>query len=347
MADSTVRGRFVWHELLAADTKAAGTFFKHVYGWGTQPFAGGNGYELFTQKKTVMAGLMTLPPEAANMGAPPHWESYIGTANVDDTVRDATRLGATVLKPAADLPNNGGRFAVLLDPQGATFGVYTPPPEAPAPLGQPALGEYSWHELATTDPHGALTFYKTLFGWADSGSQDMGGGFMYHMFGLQGIPLGGVYRKPAEMQGPSNWLPYTLVADVQKTVAKIKSAGGTIINGPMEVPGGDWVAVALDARGVPFAVHARKAAPAAAPARSPAKTTPARKTPAKKVAAKKAAAMKAAAKKAPARKTASAKRAVSKARPATKAKAVKKTAKKTSAKAARASKKTVRAGQKK
>ena len=36
MADATVRGRFVWHELMTTDTKSAAGFFTKVIGWKTQ-----------------------------------------------------------------------------------------------------------------------------------------------------------------------------------------------------------------------------------------------------------------------------------------------------------------------
>lgn len=254
MADARVRGRFVWHELVTTDAKAAETFFSKVFGWTAQPFAGGNGYLLFQQGKTTVAGLWQMADAKASF-----WQSYIGTLDVDGTVAKAVSLGARVLKSAEDLPSGAGRFAVLSDPQGVTFGVYRPPDAQT--FGPPALGDYSWHELATPDAEAALTFYKTLFGWSDAGSMDMGPGVgTYYMFGLHDMPMGGVYRKPVEMQGPPAWLPYTLVADVRKTVRTIKSAGGLIISGPMEVPGGDWVANAVDSKGIAFAVHARAVA---------------------------------------------------------------------------------------
>jgi predicted enzyme related to lactoylglutathione lyase len=228
--------------------------------------------------KDAVSGLMVLPEAAAKMGATPSWLSYIGTPNVDATVRDATALGAQVLKQAEDLPD-GGRFAVLADPQGAGFGVFSPPP-SPSP-NAPTTFEYSWHELAAADPKAAMAFYAQLFGWTEAGAQDMGGDIgTYYMFGLGGAPLGGVYKKPAVMHGPPAWLAYSLVSDIKKSVEAIKKAGGAIVSGPMEVPGGDWIAVALDKQGAMFAVHARTAK-AATPAVSAAKKAVSKSRPAK------------------------------------------------------------------
>ena len=100
------------------------------------------------------------------MGAPPNWMTYIGTPNVDDTARQASSLGATILKAPADIPTIG-RFAVIQDPQGAAFAVFTPS-GAPASDATPTIGDFSWHELATTDAKAAFTFYQRLFGWEET-----------------------------------------------------------------------------------------------------------------------------------------------------------------------------------
>jgi hypothetical protein len=47
------------------------------------------------------------------------------------------------------------------------------------------------------------------------------------------------------------------VGDVQSSVGQVKDAGGTVINGPMEVPGGDWIAQCLDPQGAAFALHTK------------------------------------------------------------------------------------------
>ena len=56
----------------------------------------------------------------------------------------------------------------------------------------------------------------------------------------------------------SAWLPYVRVPDAQVTAAKVAERGGTILNGPMEVPGGDLIAQCRDPQGAAFAVHSTK-----------------------------------------------------------------------------------------
>jgi uncharacterized protein len=309
MSNAEVRGRFVWHELLTTDTAAAAAFYPKVVPWRTQP-SNMPGYTIFMASGLQVAGLMTLPADA---GAA-HWLMYVGTPNVDATVTQAQGLGARVCKAASDIPNVG-RFAVLADPQGATFAVFTPS-GGPPPPGPPPQGGFSWHELATTDVAAALRFYGGLFGWTKGVSHDMGAMGVYQLFEHGGAAVGGM----CNTQGPStppSWLSYVHVADSNRAVAASKAAGGRLLHGPVEVPGGSWIALFLDPQGGAFAVHelprpataAKPAAPAvkaAPPAAAP--TAPARKTTAKAASPKKTvrkkAARKAARKAAPRKKAA-------------------------------------------
>ena len=321
---SDYRGRFVWHELLTTDPKAAGAFFSKIIGWKTQPWGTDGSYTLFVSGSRQLAGLMVLPEDAKKMGAPPNWLTYVGTTDVDETARLATSLGARVLKAPEDIPG-AGRFAVLQDPQGATFGIYKSH-QSPAADAAPVVGDFSWHELATTDAKAAFGFYQRLFGWEETSAMDMGEMGVYQMFGQskQGRTLGGLFNKPSQMPGPPAWLAYIKVPDARKTADAIKKAGAKIVNGPMEVPGGDWIAQGIDQQGAMFAVHSVVAAPpAAATASAPA--TASRKAAARK---KPAAKQKAAPTKAAPRRKA-AKKSAGKAKSARKA--VKKSAKKKSA----------------
>jgi uncharacterized protein len=256
MPTPPLRGRFLWHELMTSDTKSAADFYTKVAGWKKEAWNKNPTYTKFTAHGRFKAGLMALPePDSPLM-----WLPYIGTPNLDDTVRQAGRRGGKVLKKPADIPTVG-RFAIIQDPQGATFAAFTPlPTENPAAAdAAPAVGEFSWHELLTTDWPGALAFYRALFGWESTESMDMGSGMgTYQMYGWKGRTLGGMYNKPKQSPGPPAWLSYIKVTDAKKAAATIKELGGQIINGPMEVPGGGWITAGLDLQGAAFAVHSDK-----------------------------------------------------------------------------------------
>ena len=288
MSNAEIRGRFVWHELMTTDPQAAGAFYSKVLPWKTQP-SGMPDYTLWMSGKTQTGGLMAQPESARQAGAAPSWLVYIGTPDVDATAAAAERLGGRVLKAPADIPNVG-RFAVLSDPQGATFAVFTP---GSAPAGGPPGSDFSWHELATSDLQGALAFYSELFGWSRGPAHDMGPAGTYQLIEHGGAQVGGVYKVMDTSKAP-HWLTYIEVASVDKAAAAAKAAGGRVTQGPMEVPGGSRIAQVLDPQGGAFAVHelARQSAAASAPAakkKAPAKKAAASgKTPAKPAAARKA-----------------------------------------------------------
>jgi predicted enzyme related to lactoylglutathione lyase len=74
------------------------------------------------------------------------------------------------------------------------------------------------------------------------------------MYGRGAHPLGGIFKRPPEMP-MSSWLFYVRVPDVNAAVEKVKRLGGQVMNGPMEVPGGGWIAQCMDPQGAAFAVH--------------------------------------------------------------------------------------------
>ena len=253
------RGRFLWYELLTPAPDEAVDFYTSLIGWDTAPFGpvegpeGEEEYTMWMKGEAPVGGLMQLPEEAAAAGAPPHWLAYVGTPDVDATAEQASGLGATVLVPPTDIPTVG-RFAVIQDPFGAVFAAYKPESDPP-PEEDPSSGCFSWHELATRDYERAFDFYSALFGWEKTDAMDMGEEGIYQMYGRGGATLGGMYNLTENMPWPPNWLYYIQVDDVHEAVDRVKGMGGQVLNGPMEVPGGDYIAQCLDPQGGGFAMH--------------------------------------------------------------------------------------------
>lgn len=248
------QGRFVWYDLVTTDPEAAEKFYGSVIGWTITPFdtGGGKPYDMWTHGETPLGGVMELPEEARAAGAPPHWMAYVAVADAAASTARAQELGASVHVPPTDIPTVG-TFSVIADPQGATIALFTPAeaPDGPGEMGP--VGHFSWHELATDDWQAAWAFYEDLFGWKKFDAMDMGEAGTYQLFGGQ-FPIGGMFNRPKEM--PVNcWLYYVHIADIDETVAKVKAAGGQVVNGPMEVPGGGKVAQCIDPQGGMFALH--------------------------------------------------------------------------------------------
>ncbi len=256
MAD-TPTGRFVWYELMTTDPKAAESFYGDLAGWSSAPFEGSSvPYDLLMNGEAPVGGVMTLPEEARKAGAPPHWIAYVTVSDVDATVKKAKKLGATPLHGPQDVPEVG-RWAVLRDPQGAVFAVFTPVNET-QPYAPPKQGEFSWNELMTSSYADAFEFYNALFGWEKTEAMEFGEGEIYQMYGQEGKTYGGMFNKPDEVPAPPHWLFYIMVDDVDKRAEEVKARGGQILNGPMEVPGGDRIVQCMDPQGAAFALHSTK-----------------------------------------------------------------------------------------
>ena len=244
--------RYVWYDHMTRDTDAAAAFYTKVVGWGTQAWDGPAPYTMFTVDNAPIGGLMGIPAEAS--GAPPHWIGYVGVADVDAAAREVKQLGGTVHHEPTDIPEVG-RFAIVADPQGAAFALFTPAPTAqPTYAGPPRNGDMSWHELVTTDREAAWSFYQGLFGWEKGDAMDMGPAGVYQMFNINGVPAGGMMNKTPDMPMPPSWLYYATVPEINAAAERVKGAGGQVINGPMEVPGGGWILQGMDPQGGMFAL---------------------------------------------------------------------------------------------
>lgn len=245
---------FTWYELLTTDTAAAKAIYGTVVGWGTQPSPNAEiDYTLFTLGATPVAGLMEQPEQAKAMGAPPSWLGYVDVEDVDATTDQVKRLGGSVYVQPSDIPNVG-RFAVLADPQGAVFGLLKWSTPGMAQSSEPGTpGRVGWHELMAVDWEKAFAFYSELFGWQKGEAVNMGAMGIYQLFTADGQPIGGMFNKPPMLPVPF-WLYYFNVKGIDAAAERVKSAGGQILNGPMEVPGGSWIVQCSDPQRAMFAL---------------------------------------------------------------------------------------------
>jgi len=251
MPHAEEHGRFVWTELLSRDPEAAVGFYGPVFGWATErvPMADGS-YTIWVADGVQHSGLFAIP---AGMEARAAWLPYVGVDDVDGAVLRCLEEGGSVLAEARDLPGVG-RFAVLADPAGAAFAAYRAEGLQPARSALPGIGEFSWRELATADIDRACDFLDEMFGWERGPAHDMGPAGSYQLLvGGDGRPFAGVYL--ARGEAPPAWTSYVRVADLEATVAAVERQGGAVLVAPMEVPGGDRIAVCADPEGAPFGLH--------------------------------------------------------------------------------------------
>ncbi len=250
---SSKAGKFVWYDLMTTDTKAAQDFYSAVVGW-TAKDSGmpGMDYTLLYSGPSMVAGLMPVPPDAAAMGVKPAWMGYIAVDDVDAFAERVTKAGGAIYRPPTDIPGVG-RFAVAADPHGAGFYLFKgegePAPEPP--FDKP--GFIGWHELLAGDGVKAFDFYSGLFDWTRDEAIDMGPLGVYQTFAAGGKAMGGMMTKTPETPRP-NWLYYFLVDGIESAKTRVEKAGGTVVFGPMEVPGGQWIINGIDPQGAMFAL---------------------------------------------------------------------------------------------
>jgi predicted enzyme related to lactoylglutathione lyase len=94
-----------------------------------------------------------------------------------------------------------------------------------------------------------------MFGWTKADAMPMGEMGVYQLFAIDGVPVGGMMTKMAQSPQPF-WVYYFNVPEITAAEARVKSGGGQIINGPMQVPGGSWIVQCLDPQGAMFALVA-------------------------------------------------------------------------------------------
>jgi predicted enzyme related to lactoylglutathione lyase len=248
-------GTFSWPELATTDQKGAVSFYRSLFGWdlNEQPLGPTETYSMFQMRGKEVGAAYNMRPEERQTGAPPHWNSYVTVANVDEAVKRSQELGAKVFAGPFDVMD-AGRMAVLQDPAGAVFQVW----QANKHIGAKILNEpgaLCWTELSTRDTKAAEAFYTQLFGWTAKHSTP-GSPMEYTEFSVQGRPGIGMMPMPAQVPAfvPAYWMPYFQVADTDASTAKAKELGATVTVPPMDIPDAGRFAVISDPQGAVFAI---------------------------------------------------------------------------------------------
>lgn len=247
---------FFWYELMTDDLEAAEAFYTSVVGWTAEPFdaPGVPPYVVVKAGDRGVGGLMAIPEEVRENGMPPAWMGYIEADDVDAATASVKAAGGTVHREPADIPDVG-RFSVVADPQGAVFMLLhgNGPDQPPVPMDAP--GHIGWRELYANDWESALEFYSGQFGWARDEGVDMGEMGTYQLFAVDGEQTGGMMNRPPQMPVPC-WQFYFNVPAIDAAARRVTDGGGTVIFGPEEVPGGQWVINCIDPQGAFFGLVA-------------------------------------------------------------------------------------------
>jgi predicted enzyme related to lactoylglutathione lyase len=251
----TIRpARFTWYELMTSDAQAAGTFYAHVIGWTQSKASPLAPYTVFNAGGLGVGGMIEIPDAERAAGAKPIWVGYILVDDVDVYVDQVIKAGGAVHRAPSDVPGVL-RFSLVNDPQGALFVLFKPVEgsvrTAPA-SGTP--GAVGWHELLAVEGPTAFDFYSALFGWTLRAERDGGPKGDERIFSVgDDRDFGGVMTKSAVIPSPY-WNFFWTVESVRAATRRIEEAGGVLIHGPRQVPGGAWVIEARDPQSAAFAL---------------------------------------------------------------------------------------------
>lgn len=258
---ATLQGSWIWYELITPDPKSAKAFYEAVVGWSMTTGHGDNDdYGFITATEGAMVGgMLHLTSEMASHGARACWLGYVGVDDVDASLGSIEAAGGKCLMPARDI-EMAGRIAMVADPGGVPFYIMTPAPpsgggggESTSFSAEKRIGHCGWNELMAADAARETAFYTGQFGWSLPEPMDMGDMGKYQFIAHDGVTVGAIMglmpEAPAAM-----WNHYFWVPSIAKAAAAITGNGGQIVNGPMQVPGDDWIVQGIDPQGAVFSL---------------------------------------------------------------------------------------------
>ena len=258
---SATQGKWIWYELMTTDADASKAFYDAVVGWNIQTTHGdSNDYGfLVNTDGTMSGGLLHLTQEMRDHGARPIWLGYIAVDDVDAMLPKIEAAGGKTLMPPRDI-EMAGRIAMVADCCGAPFYIMAPKPmpgmeDAESTAFSPTkIGSCAWNELVAGNQANAIAFYTSLFGWTEPREpMDMGEMGEYKFIAHNGVDIGAIMQKPPQMPVPM-WNHYFRVPSIDAARAAVEANGGTVMMGPHEVPGGDWIIQGMDPQGAMFAL---------------------------------------------------------------------------------------------
>lgn len=169
---------------------------------------------------------------------PLQWMPHIQVVDVAASAERALEAGGSVLMQAEG-ENGVSQWAVLVDPNGAAFGVIPVIPAAAIPdvaTGRgPAgpMGRIAWLDLTVSDAASTRDFYRDVVGWSVEEVEMKDGGDRYadfNMVGDDGTPLAGVCHARGPNAGlPPVWMIYLPVGDLAESLRRVEEEGGEIL----------------------------------------------------------------------------------------------------------------------
>jgi predicted enzyme related to lactoylglutathione lyase len=190
---------------------------------------------------------------------PLQWMPHIQVADIAASVREAVARGGKSLMYGKDDEGNA-QWAVLLDPNGAAFGLIpVVPADAIPPVdGAAPMGHIAWLDLTVREAEDTREFYRQVIGWSVEEvvmSDGMESYSDYNMLGAEGQPAAGVcHARGANADLPPTWLIYLPVGDLVESLERVRAEGGQVLREATAEDGAFVFAVIQDPVGAVLAL---------------------------------------------------------------------------------------------
>ena len=119
-------GSILWVDLTVPEAEEIRDFYAKVVGWKPDPVDMGE-YSDYSMKspKSDMPTAGVCHARGVNKDLPPYWLVYITVNDLDQSMKDATRLGGQIVVSAKGMGGQG-RYCVIQDPAGAVVALFEP-----------------------------------------------------------------------------------------------------------------------------------------------------------------------------------------------------------------------------
>jgi len=245
--DSAPVGAPCWVDLATSDTSRAVDFYTELFGWtATDPVEEFGGYRQFLKNGAAVGGCMA----KGDNPMPDAWAVYLTTDDAQKTIDAAEANGGQVVVPAMTV-GDLGTMGVMIDPSGATIGLWQPITFHGTGVVQEA-GAPSWFELHTRSYEAALDFYRNVFRWDTQPMSDTPE-FRYTVLTVGDEQYAGVMDASAMLPegAPSQWTVYFGSDDTDASLARVAELGGSVVQPAEDTPYGR-LATAADPTGAVF-----------------------------------------------------------------------------------------------
>lgn len=234
-------GSFCWADLMPTDQARALAFYGRLAGWtssGADPELGGYAlaYAGHEHPENTTAGVA-----AASGDAPPGWNVFLATDDIDESLDAVPALGGDIVMGRMDIPGMGSA-AMCTEPTGAVFGLWQPQGLTGfGVFGEP--GAFCWAEVYSSNAAVTRDFFVALF---ELDARTISDDDDLTYYGLatspEAEPTFGVMQL-GEVGSPaaSSFAAYLFVTDVDQAADEAAEHGATITQPGIDTPFGRLV----------------------------------------------------------------------------------------------------------